>query len=230
MAVFYMDAAHVRIGDLHIDIARWRVLEPDCAPLPAGAVARHYEQGVRHFLRYEQGSMDWQSGEALPWPPGDAYIARAERGEYTTLLSADAENLRVASERAGAKQAAAETLRADARAGRAPKAATLLAYLAPDLLPAPPAPMAAPVVSQAQAGELVATWTPPDDGGAPVSGYKLRHRRAGNARWAAAVTADADDRAHTFTSLAAGEWEVAVAAVNVAGEGELSPVAEITLS
>ena len=89
--------------------------------------------------------------------------------------------------------------------------------------PPPPTPPSAPTLSaSASAGQVDLTWTQPtDDGGSPVSGYQIfRGTSAGSATLHATV---GNVLTYTDTGLTNGAtYWYRVAAVNVAGAGELS--------
>jgi hypothetical protein len=65
------------------------------------------------------------------------------------------------------------------------------------------------------------TWSPPVDGGAPITGYRIHTYRSGS--WVSATQAPATARSATITGLANGTaYTFVVAAVNEAGVGQLS--------
>ena len=81
----------------------------------------------------------------------------------------------------------------------------------------PEAP-AAPVLSASATSTSVdLSWTAPDDGGAPLTGYEI-FRSPDGAVWTSIATADATTLAHSDTSVAADEtWHYRVDAANAIG-------------
>lgn len=80
------------------------------------------------------------------------------------------------------------------------------------LVPTAPAKPGISAVGQA----VTVTWSAPDDGGAPITGYVVRLSDGTEAEVAATRSE------HTFTGLAAGDYTATVAAVNVNGRSSLS--------
>ncbi|MGI9513880.1 MAG: fibronectin type III domain-containing protein [Anderseniella sp.] len=93
--------------------------------------------------------------------------------------------------------------------------------------PTVPGTMAAPTLEVGN-GELIATWTAPDDGGSPIIGYELQYR-TGDEAWTEISSGIGTNTSHTITGLAnAAEYHVQARAVNAIGAGDWSESAAET--
>ena len=73
-----------------------------------------------------------------------------------------------------------------------------------------------------RSGDLVLSWSPPDDGGSAIEEYELLYRRYGETQWAYSVHLGTS-RARLTTGLKSGEsYEIVVRAVNSVGNGPWS--------
>ncbi len=87
-------------------------------------------------------------------------------------------------------------------------------------IPSPPLDVAADATGE---NTIDVVWTAPqNDGGAPITGYKIAYRAVGSASWQF-VTVDGSTFSRTLTSLHADtEYEIQVFAINAAGESVAS--------
>ncbi|TXH30602.1 MAG: hypothetical protein E6Q91_04800 [Actinobacteria bacterium] len=73
-------------------------------------------------------------------------------------------------------------------------------------------------------GEVQLTWTAPDNGGSPITGYRI-DTRTGDGPWTSTTTDTDTDTTHTATGLTNGTaYQFRVAAINAAGTGPDSAV------
>ena len=86
----------------------------------------------------------------------------------------------------------------------------------------PPAAMAAPEVLETGLGSVRVTWLDIAAEGAPVTGYDLQYRRAGDVDWVDGPRNQSGTRAEIADLSADTDYQVRVRAVNAAGEGEWS--------
>ncbi len=86
----------------------------------------------------------------------------------------------------------------------------------------PPAAMAAPEVLETGLGSVRVTWLDIAAEGAPVTGYDLQYRRAGDVDWVDSPRNQSGTRAEIADLSADTDYQVRVRAVNAAGEGEWS--------
>ncbi len=96
----------------------------------------------------------------------------------------------------------------------------------PEPEPTVPGTMAAPTLEVGNKA-LIATWTAPNNGGSPITGYALQYRTGGEA-WTE-ITEGITGTDHSITGLAnAAEYRVQVRAVNAVGAGDWSESAAAT--
>jgi len=87
----------------------------------------------------------------------------------------------------------------------------------PRTVPSAPAP---PSLSPSN-GELTVSWSAPNTGGSPITGYTVRYRLTSATAW---TEASDDASPYTISGLVNGsEYEVQVRAINVAGDGAYPP-------
>ena len=92
----------------------------------------------------------------------------------------------------------------------------------------PAAPTETATPGGAGTGQIILTWTPPADGGAPITGYLVQCRVAGSSTWTA-ETAVGLTTSLTVTGLQPSTaYECQVAAVNANGTGPWSASASAT--
>ena len=96
---------------------------------------------------------------------------------------------------------------------------------------AAPAQFTPTLTAEYGTGEIVASWTPPADNGAPITAYQVEHRRHPGGTWTVTHTLDGDARSATISGVDAGETHrVRMRARNAAGWGNMSwPLAEVTV-
>lgn len=88
----------------------------------------------------------------------------------------------------------------------------------------PGAPASVSVV-ETHKRSVVLTWTAPaNDGGAPISGYRIEHRVEGGFSWEHSNDGDTvSGTRYTVTGLQEGTlYELRVAAINIAGTGDFT--------
>ncbi len=91
-----------------------------------------------------------------------------------------------------------------------------------------PATPAAPTLVPSDQ-ELTASWTAPDAGGHPITGYKVRHRATGTTDWTTSDALGSSTKSQEIESLTNGtEYEVQVQAINDTGPGGWSDSAKAT--
>lgn len=115
--------------------------------------------------------------------------------------------------------------------GAGPSTAT--GPVAPAAAARPQAPAAPRVLGAVE--RLAVSWSAPPDGGSPLTGYSVEYRPTGSSTWLCARPASPTDphclvpaTLHALVvgpGLAAGEYDVRVAAANSLGLGAYSPVA-----
>ena len=93
--------------------------------------------------------------------------------------------------------------------------------------PTVPGTMAAPTLKVGNE-RLIATWTAPNNGGSPITGYELQYR-TGDEAWTEITEGIGTNTSHTITGLTkTAEYEVQVRAVNEIGAGDWSESAAET--
>ncbi len=97
----------------------------------------------------------------------------------------------------------------------------------PEPEPTVPGTMAAPTL-KAGDEQLIVTWTAPNNGGSPITGYELQYR-TGEEEWKEISSGIGTNTSHTITGLTkTAEYEVQVRAVNEIGAGDWSESAAET--
>ncbi len=93
----------------------------------------------------------------------------------------------------------------------------------PEPVATAPGTMAAPTLEVGN-GELIATWTAPDDGGSAITGYELQYSSDGGTIWSEIT--EITETSYSISPLTNGaSYEVQVRAVNAVGKGPWSPSA-----
>ena len=91
-----------------------------------------------------------------------------------------------------------------------------------------PATPAAPTLVPSDQ-ELTASWTAPDSGGHPITGYKVRHKATDDTDWTTSDPLGSSTKSQPITSLTNGtKYEVQVQAINNTGPGDWSDSAKGT--